>query len=208
MAGSIGIGTHARRHRLVQLAEQERVPLVMLLEGAGERAQNAFAPYPHAPNDLQALARISGPVPAVAVVTGASAGHGALTAARMDFTAMVEDAALLSAGPSLLEAATGETTTKEELGGAAVHTRVSGVAHNAAPNDPAALDLVRTYLSYLPSNAWQHPPRGETGDGERMSYNDVVDPRELRNARLRALGLSSARRAGPVEPARRTGIDP
>ena len=76
MGGSIGIGTHAKRHRLAQLAERERVPLVMLLEGAGERAQNAFEPYPHAPNDLQALARLSGLVPTVAVVMGASAGHG------------------------------------------------------------------------------------------------------------------------------------
>ena len=48
MGGSIGIGTHAKRYRLAQLALQERVPLVMLLEGAGERAQNAFERYPHA----------------------------------------------------------------------------------------------------------------------------------------------------------------
>ena len=66
MGGSIGLGTTAKRQRLAELAEQERVPLVMLLEGAGERAQNAFERRGRAPNDLQALARLSGLVPTVA----------------------------------------------------------------------------------------------------------------------------------------------
>lgn len=205
MGGSIGIGTHAKRHRLAQLAERERVPLVMLLEGAGERAQNAFEPYPHAPNDLQALARLSGLVPTVAVVMGASAGHGALTAALMDFTVMVEGAALFSAGPPLVEAATGERTSKEELGGVAVHTAVSGVAHNAAPTDAAALDLVRAYLSYLPANAWQHPPRAETGDGERSldAILDVVpaDPRKAYDVRRVIELLADADTVLEIEPA-------
>jgi acetyl-CoA carboxylase carboxyltransferase component len=181
MGGSIGIGTHAKRHRLAQLAEQERVPLVMLLEGAGERAQNAFERYPHAPNDLQALVRLQGVVPTVAVVMGASAGHGALTAPLMDFVVMVEGAALFSAGPPLVAAATGEDVTKEQLGGAAVHTAVSGVAHNAAPDDAAALDLARRYLGFFPSNAAVAPPATTTADGPRRldAILDVVpaDPR-------------------------------
>jgi len=158
MGGSIGLATSSKRHRLTQLAEQERVPLVMLLEGAGDRAQNAFERRGRAPNDLQALVALSGLVPTVCVVMGSSAGHGALTAPLMDFVVMVEGAALFSAGPPLVQAAIGEEITKEELGGTPVHTVVSGVAHNQAPDDAAALDLVRRYLSYLPSNAWGHPP--------------------------------------------------
>ncbi len=167
MGGSIGIGTHAKRLRLAELAAQERVPLVMLLEGAGERAQNAFERYPHAPNDLQALVRLSGAVPTVAVVMGASAGHGALTAPLMDFTVMVQGAAMFSAGPPLVAAATGEEVTKEELGGAELHTAVSGVAHNVVADDSAALDLVRTYLGHFPSNAWTRAPAGVGTDGSR-----------------------------------------
>ena len=181
MGGSIGIGTHAKRHRLAQLAEQERVPLLMLLEGAGERAQNAFERYPHAPNDLQALVRLQGAVPTVAVVMGASAGHGALTAPLMDFVVMVEGAALFSAGPPLVAAATGEEVSKEELGGAAVHTTVSGVAHNGVADDAAALDLARRYLGYFPSHAGGPLPVGPAGDGARRldAILDVVpaDPR-------------------------------
>ena len=183
MGGSIGLGTTAKRQRLAELAGQERVPLVMLLEGAGERAQNAFERRGRAPNDLQTLAYLSGLVPTVAVVMGPSAGHGALTAPLMDFVVMVEGASLFSAGPPLVKDATGEEVTKDELGGTAVHTTVSGVAHNAVADDRAALDLVRRYLGYFPSNAWQYPsePAGADDTGPRGvdSLTDLIpaDPR-------------------------------
>ncbi len=178
MGGSIGIATHAKRYRLAQLALQEQVPLVMLLEGAGERAQNAFERYPHAPNDLQALIRLQGVVPTVAVVMGASAGHGALTAPLMDLTIMVEGAALFTAGPPLVAAATGEEVGKEALGGTAIHTTISGVAQNSAPDDEAALDLVRRYLSYFPSNATLAAPAVRATDGPRVidAMLDIVPP--------------------------------
>jgi acetyl-CoA carboxylase carboxyltransferase component len=174
MGGSIGHGTGAKRQRLAELARRERVPLVMLLEGAGERAQNAFERRGRAPNDLQTLARLSGLVPTVCVVMGSSAGHGALTAPLMDFVVMVEGAALFSAGPPLVKSSMGEDITKEELGGTAIHTSVSGVAHNAAADDGAALDLVRRYLSYLPSNAWTRPPDDPPSDGRRP-VPDLLD---------------------------------
>lgn len=168
--GSIGLGTHAKRLRLAMMANQERVPLVMLLEGAGERATNWLERYPYAPNDLQALAELAGKVPTVAVVMGPSAGHGALTAMLMDFVVMVDGSAIFSAGPPLVVAATGEQVTNEELGGVDVHARQSGVVHNVARDDKAALQLVRHYLSYFPINAWQRPPQS-------MSLND--GPRRL-----------------------------
>ncbi len=176
MGGSIGHGTTAKRQRLADLARQERVPLVMLLEGAGERTQNAFERRGRSPNDLQTLAGLSGLVPTVCVVMGSSAGHGALTAPLMDFVVMVEGAALFSAGPPLVKASMGEDVDKEELGGTAVHTVASGVAHNAAPDDAAALELVRRYLGYLPSNAWEHPPSSPASDATaRRAVPELVD---------------------------------
>lgn len=176
MGGSIGHGTTAKRQRLADLARQERVPLVMLLEGAGERTQNAFERRGRSPNDLQTLAALSGLVPTVCVVMGSSAGHGALTAPLMDFVVMVEGAALFSAGPPLVKASMGEDVDKEELGGTAVHTALSGVAHNAVHDDAAALDLVRQYLGYFPSNAWEHPPSaGESAATARRAVPELVD---------------------------------
>jgi acetyl-CoA carboxylase carboxyltransferase component len=182
MGGSIGHGTAAKRQRLAELAGQERVPLVMCLEGAGARAQNAFERRGRAPNDLQTLARLSGLVPTVCLVMGASAGHGALTAPLMDLVVMVEGAALFSAGPPLVQAAIGETVTKEELGGTGIHTATSGVAHNAAADDRDALALARRYLRYFPSSAWEHPPAMPNEDAGPRAVDELVglipaDPR-------------------------------
>jgi acetyl-CoA carboxylase carboxyltransferase component len=187
--GSIGLGTHAKRVRLAQLAAQERAPLVMLLEGAGERVSNAFERYPYAPNDLQALVALSGRVPTVAVVMGASAGHGALTAPLMDWVVMVQGGALFSAGPPLVAAATGERVDKETLGGVDVHTRCSGVAHNRAADDAEALALVRRYLSYFPSNAWERPPEHPDGDGPRElpELLELIPPNPRRPYDVRAV---------------------
>ncbi|NNE74505.1 MAG: hypothetical protein HKN26_12635, partial [Acidimicrobiales bacterium] len=89
LGGSIGAGSSAKRYRIAELAGQERVPLVMLLEGAGHRP-----PLPdeaksgRAPIDLQQQARLSGRVPVVTAVMGSSAGHGALIAPLSDFSVM------------------------------------------------------------------------------------------------------------------------
>ena len=127
--GSIGHPNAAKRARLVRLARENRHPLLLLLEGAGERASNQGERYPHAPGDLQLLADIQGAIPVVALVLGMSAGHGALAAMFADIVIMQQDSALFSAGPPLVKAAMGIDTTAEELGSAKMHTRDSGVAH-------------------------------------------------------------------------------
>ncbi|MGP0110329.1 MAG: carboxyl transferase domain-containing protein, partial [Acidimicrobiales bacterium] len=123
LGGSIGTGASDKRYRLVQLAAQERVPIVFMLEGAGHRVTNA--PAGRRPNDLLALADLSGHVPMVCLVLGASAGHGALTAPLSDFVVMTPSASLFTAGPPLVKAALGEDVTKEALGGPNVHVEQS-----------------------------------------------------------------------------------
>jgi acetyl-CoA carboxylase carboxyltransferase component len=173
--GSIGIGNHAKRARLAELALQERAPLVMLLEGAGERASNALERHPRAPNDLQLLARLSGRVPLVALVLGPSAGHGALCALLADVVVMLRGAALFSAGPPLVAAALGESVSAEELGGAEMQTAESGVAHNLAEDEDHAFALARGYLSFLPGSAWAYPPRLEGADTGPRSLDAILD---------------------------------
>lgn len=173
MGGSIGLGTHAKRMRLTVIAKQEEVPLVMLLDGAGERTTNILGRYPNAPNDLQGLAAISGTVPTVAVVMGVSAGHGALTAMLMDFTIMTNGSAIFSAGPPIVAAATSEIVSKEDLGGPDIHVKESGMVHNLADTEREALGLVRRYLSYFPLNARGYPPRTHADDGRRR-LDDIL----------------------------------
>ena len=167
LGGSIGSGSADKRYRLCQLARQERVPLVMLLEGAGHRVTET-APG-RRPGDLMGLAELSGIVPLVSLVCGASAGHGALTAPLCDFVAMTESASIFAAGPPLVRSATGEDVTKEELGGPAVAADSGGVVHNVVADDREALDLARRYLAYFPVNAWQAPPRRDGPDTGRAS---------------------------------------
>ncbi len=163
LGGSIGSGNAAKRYRVAELARQERIPLVMILEGAGHRPAMPGDPiHTRAPGDLIAQAQLSGYVPFVTAVLGASAGHGALTAPMSDFTVMAANSAIFTAGPPLVKAAIGEDVTKDQLGGPQVSV-VSGVIHNVASDDKAALDVLRSYLAYMPSSSWHYAPDSAAG---------------------------------------------
>lgn len=183
--GSIGFGAHAKRVRYAKLALQEKIPMVIMLEGAGERASNGMQRHPYAPNDLQVMAELKGKVPTVALVMGASAGHGALSGILMDFIVMVEGSALFSAGPPLVQQSLGETISIEDLGGASVHTRVSGVAHNRVETEQQAFQAARDYLDYFPLSSWQHPATAASGeDTKPRSLDDIFQliPRNANSA--------------------------
>jgi acetyl-CoA carboxylase carboxyltransferase component len=155
MAGSIGPGGNSKRYRIAELAVRNKIPLVMLLEGAGFRPTGGH--YGRTPTDLLAQAQCSGRVPTVAAVLGPSAGHGALVAPVSDFRIMSRQGAIFTAGPPVVKESTGEDISKEDLGGPDV-ALPSGVIHNVAEDDEAVLDDVRRYLSYFPPSAWSYPP--------------------------------------------------
>src|SRR6201992_3290377 len=154
MAGSIGPGGNSKRYRIAELALRDKVPLVMLLEGAGFRPGGGH--YGRAPTDLLSQAQCSGRVPTVAAVLGPSAGHGALVAPVCDFRIMSNQGAIFTAGPPVVKESTGEDISKEELGGPSV-ALPSGVIHNVGDDDETVLDDIRRYLSYFPASAWSYP---------------------------------------------------
>jgi acetyl-CoA carboxylase carboxyltransferase component len=151
--GSIGHPNAAKRTRLVRLAMEQLLPLVLILDGAGERTDNQGERYPNSANDLQLLADLKGLVPVVALVLGTSAGHGALTGMFADLLIMAEGSAMFSAGPPLVRAALGIEATPEEIGGAILHTRDSGVAHNLGSTEQACFAMASYFLSLLPARA-------------------------------------------------------
>ena len=183
MGGSIGPAATRKRCRLAEIAERERIPLVMLLEGAGHRPPMPGDPGGGGPNDLQAQARLSGKVPMACGVMGSSAGHGAVTALLCDFAVMTLDAAIFTAGPPVVEASLGERVAKHDLGGPAVAVG-AGTIHNTAVDDASLLAQIRNYLSYFGSSAWEHPPWSDTGDTQRRRIPEVTDlvPRDHRRA--------------------------
>lgn len=184
LGGSIGHATAAKRLRLAKLAEQQKIPYLLLLDGAGARATNALERHPYSPNDLQILAKLSGQVPTIAVVLGTAAGHAALSGVLMDFVVMLNTATLFSAGPPLVAAAVGEIVSKEELGSARMHASQSGVAHNLVKDEYEACELIKTYLSFMPQNAWQRPARREAAITTTLPprNDDILSliPRQLR----------------------------
>ncbi len=194
LGGSIGSGASDKRYRLCQLALQERVPLVMMLEGAGHRVTDSAAG--RRPGDLMGLAELSGTVPMVCLVLGASAGHGALTAPLSDFAVMTESASLFAAGPPLVKSGTGEDVSKEDLGGPKVAAETAGVIHNVVAHDVEAIALARRYLAHFPLNAWESPPCRDGPD---------VGPRRLDE--LLGLIPPNPRRPYPIGPVLEALVD-
>lgn len=180
LAGTIGPGSNSKRYRLAELALRVKVPLVMLLEGAGYRPTGRA--HGRAPTDLLMQARCSGSVPLVTGVLGPSAGHGALVAPVSDFTVMSGQGAIFTAGPPVVRQSTGEEISKEDLGGPGVAVP-SGLIHNLATDDAEALGQIRAYLSYFPTSAWSYPPAAPPGSGEERRLTDDLSgivPRDNR----------------------------
>ncbi len=155
VGGTIGPARNSKRYRIAEKALGQKIPLIMLLEGAGYR------PTEHrggrSPVDLIMQARCLGSVPIVCGVLGSSAGHGALIAPMADFCVMTQGAAIFTAGPPVVKESTGEDISKLDLGGPSV-ALASGLVHNLGEDDAAAIDQIRRYLSYFPSSAWSYPP--------------------------------------------------
>lgn len=106
-------------------------------------------------------------VPLCTIVAGDSFGGSSFISAHSDFVVQVRGTCLAVTSPRVVEVATGEDISFEDLGGVDVHSRVTGQIDQAAETDDEAYDLVRRFLAYLPPNAWTPPER--SGDGGPLS---------------------------------------
>ena len=108
-------------------------------------------------------------MPQLSVVLGPCAGGAVYSPAITDFTVMVEETSyMFVTGPNVVRAVTHEDVDAEHLGGASVHTTISGVAHLAAGDEAEALATTRRILGHLPQNNLSDPPgRPSTDPAER-----------------------------------------
>jgi acetyl-CoA carboxylase carboxyltransferase component len=179
MAGSMGMTGEFKMARLRELALQKRMPMIWLLDSAGARIQEAagsmFAGSGHLFREEVVM---SGVVPLVAAMLGPCAAGTAYIPGLSDFVPMVVgQGAMALAGPHLTKAVTGEDISMEDLGGARVHCRKSGVGDLEVADDRECIEAVKAYLSYFPSNCEEKPPVRETSDpDDRMSERllDIV----------------------------------
>jgi 3-methylcrotonyl-CoA carboxylase beta subunit len=164
--------------RAQEIAAENRLPTVYLVDSGGAflpRQDEVFPDEKHFGRIFANQARMSAAgVPQVAVVMGMCTAGGAYVPAMSDECVIVKgNGTIYLGGPPLVKAATGEIVTAEELGGADVHTRTSGVADHQARDDVHALSIARSILENL--NARPRETRVEMREPEAPAY----DPEEI-----------------------------
>lgn len=180
--GGLGMELAANRR-----AMEWRIPFIRLLDAAGgsvrsfEAIGRTYLPDGNiwSAVDVDLLSQ----VPVVSAVMGSVAGLPAINACLAHFNLMVRDTSqLFPGGPPVVKASLGYDITKEELGGDAIHARVSGVVDNLAENEQHAFEQIRAFLSYLPPNVWEMPPAIECNDDPLRREENLVSviPRDRR----------------------------
>jgi acetyl-CoA carboxylase carboxyltransferase component len=166
-AGSWGAKTVEKILRIQEQALKHMVPMVYLVDSAGARITDQVQMFPGrrgAGRIFYNEVRLSGVVPQVCVLFGPSAAGGAYIPAFCDVVIMREgNASMYLGSPRMAEMVIGEKITLEEMGGARMHTSVSGCGHFLVPSDVDGVDLAKRYLSYFPSNWQEQPPTAPPG---------------------------------------------
>jgi methylmalonyl-CoA decarboxylase subunit alpha len=161
-AGSWGAKTVEKILRIQERALTLQVPMVYLVDSAGARITDQVQMFPGrrgAGRIFHNEVRLSGQVPQVCLLFGPSAAGGAYIPAFCDVVIMREgNASMYLGSPRMAEMVIGEKVTLEEMGGAKMHTGVSGCGHFLVRSDEEAIDLAQRYLSYMPGNWRGEPP--------------------------------------------------
>jgi acetyl-CoA carboxylase carboxyltransferase component len=181
--------------RAQEIAEQNRLPCLYLVDSGGAflpLQAEVFPDRDHFGRIFFNQARMSAAgIAQIAVVMGSCTAGGAYVPAMSDETVIVRGTGtIFIGGPPLVKAATGQDVTPEELGGADVHTRRSGVADHYATSDEHALAIARTIVRNLqtrpPRSPWEparpEPPAVDPSDLYGLvpeSFREQVDPREI-----------------------------
>jgi propionyl-CoA carboxylase beta chain len=159
--------THAEKMcKVMDMAMRVGAPVIGLNDSGGARIQEGVDSLGGYAEVFQRNVDASGVIPQISVIMGPCAGGAVYSPAMTDFIFMVEDTSyMFVTGPEVVKTVTNETVTKEDLGGARVHTAKSGVAHGSFSNDVTALRSMRRLLDFLPaSNDKNTLPVKETTD--------------------------------------------
>ncbi|MEC9248624.1 MAG: carboxyl transferase domain-containing protein [Pseudomonadota bacterium] len=154
------------------LALNYKIPLIRLLEGGGgsvkkdvdENDPKVWGDALFGDPRFAVIGEAMGKVPVVSAALGPVAGFPAGRLVSSHFSVMTKETAqVMVAGPAVVKRALGIELTKEELGSASIHCQ-SGVVDNLAKDEDDAFKLMRNFLSYLPSNAWERAPTLASSD--------------------------------------------
>jgi propionyl-CoA carboxylase beta chain len=170
LGGSLGLAHAMKICKIMDLAYDNRVPVIGLLDSGGARIQEGVDSLDGYAEIFYRNTKCSGVVPQISVILGPCAGGAVYSPALTDYIFMVEGIShMFVTGPDVVKAATGEEVSFDGLGGCDAHASKSGVCHFVAKSEPDCFRQVRELLSYLPQNRDEKTPRIANPDPVRRS---------------------------------------
>jgi acetyl-CoA carboxylase carboxyltransferase component len=185
LAGTVGSAHAEKIAHVIQTARKLGVPLIGLNDSAGARIQEGLSVTTAIGKIFFENSIASGCIPQISAIMGPCIGVGSYSPALTDFILMVQNTSqMFITGPAVIKEVLGETVTMEELGGAKIHSEVSGVADLVAKNDEECLAMIRRLLGFLPANFESAPPRKDSKDDPARSLDSLenVVPEDMRKA--------------------------
>jgi len=171
--GSLG-EVHAKKIcKIMDMAMKNGAPVIGLNDSGGARIQEGVVSLGAYADIFLKNTLASGVIPQISAIMGPCAGGAVYSPALTDFIFMVRNSSyMFVTGPDVVKTVTHEEIDFEGLGGASVHSEISGVCHMAADSEADTLYLIRKLLGYLPQNNMEDPPYLQTNDDNlRMDEN-------------------------------------
>jgi methylmalonyl-CoA decarboxylase subunit alpha len=181
-AGSWGPKTVEKILRVQERALRHQVPMIYLVDSAGARITDQVRMFPGrrgAGRIFHTEVRLSGQVPQICLLFGPSAAGGAYIPAFCDVVIMRDgNASMYLGSPRMAQMVIGEAVTLEEMGGARMHTAISGCGHFLVESDEDGIDLARRYLTYMPANWREGPPAAPPAEPSGSPVSEIVPANE------------------------------
>jgi acetyl-CoA carboxylase carboxyltransferase component len=185
LAGSVGSAHAEKIAYVIQTARKLGVPVIGLNDSAGARIQEGLSVTSAIGKVFFENSITSGCVPQISAIMGPCIGVGSYSPALTDFILQVQNTSqMFITGPAVIKEVLGETVTMEELGGAKIHSEVSGVTDLVAKNDEECLETIRKLMGFLPSSFESMPPRKDTKDDPARSLDalEKIVPEDMKRA--------------------------
>ncbi len=170
--------------KVMDMAMTMGAPVIGINDSGGARIQEGIDALAGYGEIFERNILASGVVPQISMIYGPCAGGAVYSPALTDFTMMMEGTSyMFLTGPAVVKTVTGEDVDAEHLGGASVHASKSGVTHFTAKTEEEGIEMIKTLVSYIPSNNMEESPRVECDDPvDRLddSLNEIIpeDPNQ------------------------------
>jgi acetyl-CoA carboxylase carboxyltransferase component len=163
MGGSLGSVHAAKIAKIQDMALKMGAPLIALIDSGGARIQEGVSSLAGYAAIFNRNVRSSGVIPQISVILGPAAGGAVYSPSLTDFVFMTNKTShMFVTGPNVVKEVLNEDVSFDDLGGAMVHMKKSGVAHFVYEDEENTLRGVKKLLSYLPSNNLENPPYVES----------------------------------------------